>query len=606
MIATPSFVETKTADMRSLVGCMFIRVVENARLARLCRLCITPAPVSAPPKPHRSVDMQTLQIVTATPRATPRSASNNTICSSISSRSRGDSGPKTARGQAQSRSSAVIAMLRNMSKRTLPSTGDPGRSSPVLTNETRDCVAVAPGSTADTAATPRRRSRVRERLRSTSGSGSGYLKKFREQLRAPVANVKNHIGFTLNLLMGAILFFGSLTTFWHAVLAHAFSILLGDQFTRSWFLVVPAAVGFTVTLLVLGYTACFIKGIDDDALVSVVRQAIGVDEEELRHLAATMADNLEAYKKLSAQIDAALAAYKRTAEGAGKVVEVGQRLAGNIASNHPDDFETDEQRAPMVNSTYNKVFSAVSHMRHALELAASLGSSEESLRLERGDGDDGGSDDPDLEAGGQKKGEAKAGEAKLEATATGHHATGGGGNGEGDLEEGRYHTSSVDSRLTETAAAATATAAVVQLPPPTTAAEREAQRVADARAEKAEAVAEAKVAFVRELSQLVRELKRWSEDGATPEQELQAAGWLEATDAATGRVYYYHEESRAVQWHRPKPQQAAAALPAPPPPPPMLMLTPTPTPTPTPREGSLARVTERESSSSGRAMAPRS
>ena len=130
-----------------------------------------------------------------------------------------------------------------------------------------------------------------------------------------------------------------------------------------------------------------------------------------------------------------------------------------------------------------------------------------------------------------------------------------------------------------------------------TAAERAAQEVADARAEKAHAANEAKVAFVRELSQLVRELKKWSEEGAAPEQELQAAGWLEATDAASGRVYYYHEESRAVQWQRPRPQQAAAALPAPPPPP-MLTLTPTT------REVSLARVTERESESSGRATVP--
>ena len=543
--------------------------------------------------------MQTVQ-VTATPRsatATRRSASTNTTCSSISSRSRGDSQPRTARAHAESRSSAVIKLLRNVSNLR----GDSGRTDS-LTNETRDCVAVVPSgesrsepspSTAD--GPPRRKSRLRQRLRSTSGSGSGYFKKLRAQLRAPVANVKNHIGFFINLLMAAILFFGSLTTFWHGVLAHLFSILLGDQFTRSWFLIVPAAVGFTVTLLLLGYTACFVKGIDDDALVGVVRQAIGVDEDELRNLAATMADNLEAYKKLSAQIDAALAAYKRTAEGAGKVVRVGQRLAGNIAANHPDDFDTDAQRTPMVNSTYTKVFSAVSQMRHALELAADLGSSEESLRMERG------SDGGNLEAGDQRAGEAKAGE----ATATGPHApaaaaAAAAGGDDDDLEAGgRERSHSSFSGPTDPAATTTTAMETLPppIPPPMTAAERAAQEVADARAEKAHAANEAKVAFVRELSQLVRELKKWSEEGAAPEQELQAAGWLEATDAASGRVYYYHEESRAVQWQRPRPQQAAAALPAPPPPP-MLTLTPTT------REVSLARVTERESESSGRATVP--
>ena len=56
-----------------------------------------------------------------------------------------------------------------------------------------------------------------------------------------------------------------------------------------------------------------------------------------------MADQLEAYKKISEQMDAALAAYKNTAEGAGRVAQVARKLATNLSANrkvkplHPRD-----------------------------------------------------------------------------------------------------------------------------------------------------------------------------------------------------------------------------------------------------------------------------
>ena len=55
--------------------------------------------------------------------------------------------------------------------------------------------------------------------------------------------------------------------------------------------------------------------------------------------------------------------------------------------------------------------------------------------------------------------------------------------------------------------------------------------------------------------------------GGAPAEALPAGG--EATaDPTTGRLYYYHTQTRAVQWARPRPDTApAAAAPAPPPPP---------------------------------------
>ena len=49
-------------------------------------------------------------------------------------------------------------------------------------------------------------------------------------------------------------------------------------------------------------------------------------------------------------------------------------------------------------------------------------------------------------------------------------------------------------------------------------------------------------------------------------------GWEIATDPRSGRAYYYHADTLAVQWGRPRPERAAAAAPPlpplPPPPPP--------------------------------------
>ena len=77
----------------------------------------------------------------------------------------------------------------------------------------------------------------------------------------------------------------------------------------------------------------------------------------------------------------------------------------------------------------------------------------------------------------------------------------------------------------------------------------------------------AKTALVREMGALVRELKQWSaaEAGGGGGEAL-ADGWETATDPASGRAYFYHVDTRAVQWDRPRPE------PLPPPPPPPLQL----------------------------------
>jgi hypothetical protein len=109
-----------------------------------------------------------------------------------------------------------------------------------------------------------------------------------------------------------------------------------------------------------------------------------------------------------------------------------------------------------------------------------------------------------------------------------------------------------------------------------------------------------KTALVREMGALVRELKQWSEveaggggsgggggggsgggtdggsgiavrvDGSGAVDAL-ADGWETATDPRSGRAYFYHADTLAVQWGRPRPERASAAPPLallPPPPPP--------------------------------------
>jgi hypothetical protein len=92
------------------------------------------------------------------------------------------------------------------------------------------------------------------------------------------------------------------------------------------------------------------------------------------------------------------------------------------------------------------------------------------------------------------------------------------------------------------------------------------------------------------MGALVRELKQWSAaeagggggggggggiavcvDGSGAVEAL-ADGWETATDPASGRAYFYHVDTRAVQWDRPRPERASAAPPLPPPPPPPLQL----------------------------------
>ena len=85
----------------------------------------------------------------------------------------------------------------------------------------------------------------------------------------------------------------------------------------------------------------------------------------------------------------------------------------------------------------------------------------------------------------------------------------------------------------------------------------------------------AKTALVREMGALVRELKQWSAaeaGGGGGGGEALADGWETATDPASGRAYFYHVDTRAVQWDRPRPERASAAPPLPPPPPPPLQL----------------------------------
>ena len=107
----------------------------------------------------------------------------------------------------------------------------------------------------------------------------------------------------------------------------------------------PAAVGFAAVLLLLLYSACLVETVDDEAilglltilptycplwryilslavhtmaiyllclrllqaLLGLVRRGIGVDEAQIQDLASNLADQLEAYRALSDQIDKALA-----------------------------------------------------------------------------------------------------------------------------------------------------------------------------------------------------------------------------------------------------------------------------------------------------------
>jgi hypothetical protein len=129
------------------------------------------------------------------------------------------------------------------------------------------------------------RTKRRRRRLVKAGSGS-FLKRLRDELRKPVVGVKDHLRLTINLLIGSIFFFGVLTMCWHSLLAHLFVELLG--LGRAWFLVLPAAIGFLVVLLLLIYSGCLVETVDDEALVAVVKDAIGFDDEQLQQLGEQM------------------------------------------------------------------------------------------------------------------------------------------------------------------------------------------------------------------------------------------------------------------------------------------------------------------------------
>jgi hypothetical protein len=159
------------------------------------------------------------------------------------------------------------------------------------------------------------------------------------------------------------------------------------------------------------------------ALLGLVRRGIGVDEAQIQDLASNLADNLEAYRTLSDQIEKALVrrpappraaprrshaaatlgtlplrtqvAYRKTTEGAGHVAQVRQphapgcslqdtragthsytsastpasrgqvarKLATNLTANKQSDFATDAARAHASDTVYHRVFKLLSQVR---------------------------------------------------------------------------------------------------------------------------------------------------------------------------------------------------------------------------------------------------
>ena len=61
-----------------------------------------------------------------------------------------------------------------------------------------------------------------------------------------------------------------------------------------------------MVLLCLSYSACLVETVDDEALLVLVRRGIGADEGQMQGLASNLADQLEAYRTLSEQIEKAL------------------------------------------------------------------------------------------------------------------------------------------------------------------------------------------------------------------------------------------------------------------------------------------------------------
>ena len=226
---------------------------------------------------------------------------------------------------------------------------------------------------------------------------------------------------------------------------------------RSWFLVLPAAVGFAAVLLLLLYSACLVETVDDEAilglltilptycplwryilslavhtmaiyllclrllqaLLGLVRRGIGVDEAQIQDLASNLADQLEAYRALSDQIDKALArrpAPPRAAATLGTLhphtslpphrwltarppkargtwrrygsrmhraaacktrelgadppmhthlhlmPQVARKLATNLTANKQSEFATDTARAHASDTVYHKVFKLLSQV----------------------------------------------------------------------------------------------------------------------------------------------------------------------------------------------------------------------------------------------------
>ena len=203
----------------------------------------------------------------------------------------------------------------------------------------------------------------------------------------------------------------------------------------------------------------------------------------MQALVSKLAGQLDAYNKLSIQVENALAAYRSVSDGAARVGRMGKRLATGLAVRRKDDFTTTTTRKRLEESTYRRVFSLLSQVREAMEIAA-----KQQL-------------DDEQQPGGQEDA-ARA---------------------EGDEREGE------------------------------------------------------RVAIVRELGVLLRDLRDWSEESSQDQagrprsdeeadEELArrtADTWMRATDPATGSQYYYHRETRQVQWEPPWTRTPAAAPPPP-------------------------------------------